>query len=943
MTITNFHDIRNLSMRVEAGQSLHISGKSGCGKSGIFEAILWCFYGVTRGVEPRSNATACVTVKVEFDDGTVITRAKNKKLLRFESSEESVEGDLAQVKINDYFQCDRECWIATSYVIQEKMHFIFTLPAADRYNMLLRLSMHGEDAEKRMKKLSERIRSTNAEYTTRTAEYQRTLAEYEALCEKYGVGFECALSVEKTLNLTNQAAGYSSTLQDLSTELDEAKSHQLRRETHLQSQARIQRDHAKVITYSEKGLANLEELYKSQRKVKKLSEERDELQRELNVVEKKFLETKPKRVLAIPSEEQLKEIQHQERRYQEELAKAKQLKVDYTKEDVLAEIEALEATLQAQEKATLVQLARDKSSRLQECITELPEEPPLSQARLVKSIDSLRVEEKQLKAELEIELKRSVESAREQLALKEACASADLKTRREQLIHESERKREDLKKAYTARNETFVARIEELHKQLRTLERSREVHSCPYCDGAIRYVNEKIEKSEDQPFDEGKFHGLHNELTRLNEEYSASTLKEKKEINALGLELEKALRNAEREAEGEKVLLREEHQKKIKIWERNLKKEFGDRLLALDSEIEKARELTETWTKRLLLLEEISRLRSDLEALPEPIPGEVKKLTPAELEKTKSRLAALRGISFHEKPAISYEEYQLALAHKKHSARRLELTSKIAVLQSELTQLGEISDEPVTANALTKYREQLSVQKALTTELQRVEEDLAKIPETRPPGEIQQELKKYQRLKAKCDARLSNSKKACALIKRYDEIEALHNVCSALNMKLIEYERFSALIKEKIVDSITELIVFTNNYLEQVAALLFDAPISIELTTEKQFKSGTTRQEINLLIHYKGGQVYNYESGLSGGEKARINAMLTLAFARYIDSKILIFDEVVSFLDDKKAQQLMDIVHDPELGVPNRFILLASQNCSSGLVHTSREYDSFVL
>lgn len=942
VTIDNFHDIRHLTMRVEAGQSLHISGKSGCGKSGIFEALLWCFYGSTRGVEPRSEPLACVSVNVRFDDGTTITRTKNKKTLRFAFGDEVTDGDIAQVKINDYFQCDREGWIATSYVIQEKMHFIFTLPALDRYNMLLRLSMHGEDAEKRIKKLNDKIKSTSAEYTEKTTTYQQQLADYETLCEKYGVGFECALSTEKTLVFKNQVEGFNSTLQDLTAELNLARTHQLHRQTYAKNHARLQKDYATVVSYSDAGLANLENQFKAQRKAKKLREEKTALEVQLEKETKTLNATKPRRLLEVPSEEQLQDIQHRERLYKDESAKAEELEVEYSKDVVDAEIRSIEASLIEQEQATLMALARTKSDRLQRCMQELPDEPAISQNQIVQKLAVLTSECTDLQSEQQTELQRSVEAARTQQGLELKKLKGQAEAERTRLQAQAQEKEATSKRQYEEAGGRLATRREELDDQFLTLERSREVHSCPHCSGSIRYVHDTIEKSEEKPFDEVKYEQVQLAIVTLEEEVEALHLKRGKDDKAQQAELQRLLAEHERVSDEKKAQLQESYSGKINLWERNLKKEFGDRIQAVQDEITSLHKAQELWVLRLALMEEIAALCADLEALPEPLGEQLKKLTPKELTAARARLVKLRALAFHEQPPVSYSEYQTVIAYKKCKARHLELTSKIALLQSSLQELKNLPEKEIAATAVSTYQNHLSSQKTLAAQLELTKSDLAAIPETRQVTDIEKEITKYQRLKAKCENRLSNSKKACALIQRYEDIEALHDVCTGLNMRMIEYDRFSALIKEEIVNFITELIVFTNNYLAEASKILFDAPISIELSTEKQFKSGSIRQEINLLIHYKGGQVYNYESGLSGGEKARINAMLTLAFARYNDSKVLIFDEVVSFLDDKKAQQLMDIVHDKDLGVPGRIILLASQNCSSGLVHETREYTSFL-
>lgn len=940
LTVENFHDIGNLKLRVEADKSLHIAGKSGCGKSGIFEAILWCFYGFTKGVEPRSAQTARVLVSTKFDNGVQITRGKNKKLLLFEIGDACYEGDIAQNKINEYFRCDREGWIATSYVIQEKMHYIFTLPAIDRYNMLLRLSMDGEDAEKRIKKLNEKIKSSKEQYASKNSEYSRLLIDYEALCEKYAVGFKQILSKEKMIIFTDKVEGFKQTLQDLLVELNEAKSCQLQRETFSKTRSRLQKDSSALAFYSEIGLRNLEETLNTQRKVRKLQNEKKLLDQSLTKNELQIKETTPERLIEVPSEKELEDIRHRERLHLDGLSKATKLDVEYSKEAVDVEIQRLEILLSDQERATLAHMAYGKNERLQECVKLLPDEPSTPTAQITKSINSLERDKKGLKSELDVEVKRSIESAKMQLKQDIERLQSGHQSERESITSEITQEREQNTLQSTLESSTLIAEREVAKTELLAMDRSREVHSCPYCLGAIRYVDDQLEKSNQKPFDQSAYDLIEASISSIDVRVETLENNEKQMVKASEAKLASSIAALKKRFAESESVLREACEKKVKLWERNLKKEFGDRIDATSADICRLKEQQKLWKLREELLSEIDSLRSELDVLPEPRLAEKERLSPKQLETSKSRLLQLRSLTFHENPPISYSDYQLIIDHKKNKAQNIQLTSKIAVIQSSLNEFPKVLEKEVTQAEVSTYREQLSTKKTLLSQLQQTENDLSLIKETRLVDELDKEVAKYQRYKAKHEASLSNSKKASILLDRYQKIEELVETCNSINARMIEYERFYVMIKEKIVDSITELIVFTNNYLSEVSKILFDSPISIELSTERHLKSGSKRQEINLLIHYKGGQVYNYDTGLSGGEKARINAMLTLAFARYIDSKILIFDEVVSFLDDIKAQQLMDVVNSKELGVPGRIVLLASQNCSSGLVHETRNYES---
>jgi len=132
------------------GSSLSLlKGKSGKGKSTIFEAIKWCFYGNMRGIYPfGSDSTAAkpTTVIIELDecDGLIIQRTQPPDVMCIKYKELNLVGKQAEAYLRDLFG-SKSVWLSTSYVSQGEICPLLTMSNSDKMVLLRELIFGIED------------------------------------------------------------------------------------------------------------------------------------------------------------------------------------------------------------------------------------------------------------------------------------------------------------------------------------------------------------------------------------------------------------------------------------------------------------------------------------------------------------------------------------------------------------------------------------------------------------------------------------------------------------------------------------------------------------------------------------------------------------------------------------------------------------------------------
>ena len=130
--ICNFRSIKEKKISFTKGVTL-LKGKSGAGKSTIFEAIRWCMYGSLKGITPigEKNQT-----KVTIDLKTIkITRSNQPEKLIVEYGSKIYEKDEASGIIEKIYG-SKNIWNSSSYLAQDDRNLFFKFTNFDKIDLI---------------------------------------------------------------------------------------------------------------------------------------------------------------------------------------------------------------------------------------------------------------------------------------------------------------------------------------------------------------------------------------------------------------------------------------------------------------------------------------------------------------------------------------------------------------------------------------------------------------------------------------------------------------------------------------------------------------------------------------------------------------------------------------------------------------------------------------
>lgn len=932
LSVHAFQDIPTLELVINENNIVHVTGESGCGKSSIFEAIYWCLYGTVKDVERRGSEKQRMYVCCDFGDAAVY-RQRNEKLLTFTSAGKTYENAIAQQKIVEYLGADKDGWLASSYVMQGEPHFLLTLPPRERYNVLLRMSMKGEDAEFYIKKLTERIKQSGELLKQKEQDYTYKSAKYVRLSEGKKIG--AILSEEECERIRSRIAKLKEQLTTLKQELDKTKESESKAEMLQQTIKRAENQMGMLDRYNAEDFKLLSEQYDLWICKEGLLNEKAAL--EVDIRQKQSLLSG---ITYIPLDyevtfESIASVEFLEKNIHKNKELASQLNVLYNAEALQEEKVRLGELLVMQEKNTLYVLADKKIKEKEALAQELQKKPEIS-----KDANATKLQELKMKLQaLETDLNEKTADVRirvsKQLTEK---LQALAKSQQEAVQIDYEELLQTAEKEFQVRYAEVELTRKNCEAKLQLLLQSQEVHSCPYCTASIRYVNGKLKKSEFLPFDKEAYtrekqrkKDCEAELYRLTNE-----LKQRKQT------LLKERRNLEEKCVKEEKIERERlingnTQEQNRVLE-SLNEEYRrqkEELLQLQiyhNDIQKK------WLHLAKQEEKYLQLEADLLALPQ-LPKyyqTMKVYTTSEVQKLKRRLSDVSAVDYYELPLVSSKQLKENMQYKKMKSDLQQNEEALTAVQKQLQPLAECRSVFVTE--LWDYRKCLEKKEHLIQQLINYKEDYKSLNINRSSSVIAEKISKLETIRVQLKRKLVKSAESAVLTDKYKKLEQLYNEHQELHLKCFNLQRLQTVVQNAIISSLMGIIKVTNRYLVHACAKLFKEPIEIRLSTEKLLKGGGKKQEINLAVQYKGGFVHNFKKGLSGGEKARINTALSLALSTYTNSNVLILDEAVSFLDDEIAQKLMELVRENE----RKVVLLASQNCSSGLADAVVEYNSLI-
>ena len=159
-----------------------------------------------------------------------------------------------------------------------------------------------------------------------------------------------------------------------------------------------------------------------------------------------------------------------------------------------------------------------------------------------------------------------------------------------------------------------------------------------------------------------------------------------------------------------------------------------------------------------------------------------------------------------------------------------------------------------------------------------------------------------------------NQNKLIEIQNNEEVFNTLNNTQKELNIKLIDYESLIDAFGKKGIqaDIIANVLPDIENEINDVLKILFNS-LTVEFTTQKESKSNTTLETLDIVIHDKGTDRY-YET-YSGGEKFRIDFAFHVGLSKFLAKRananiqFFIVDEGLGSQDDEGKENFILIIN----------------------------------
>lgn len=338
LTLSNFRSHSHSRYEIQDGSLILLSGRSGCGKTTIFQAIYWCLYGSLRDVYPNKakNMAPCVTMEI---GPYTITRRKKPESLQVSWSDGMYEGTEAQSIIDEIFG-NKDLWLTTSYLQQSDRCKLLSGSNSDRLDVLNRLSFCSSDPDEVLEKVQQELGKLSQDLTLKSDRFSHKITAFTQQLHEHPVNPDYASSVEQLQQYRQYLQELQTTRQDLEKKVQHHRSQQA---LHDMVQKNINQVTNQLSTIDPD--ANEDILQQLQRQITDLQHYQQkhckyiQEKRQLDFIQEKISQFPPilqqhlQQHLNI-TEEEIWKVQNQEQLYATNLRIAKQLGINYNQEDI---------------------------------------------------------------------------------------------------------------------------------------------------------------------------------------------------------------------------------------------------------------------------------------------------------------------------------------------------------------------------------------------------------------------------------------------------------------------------------------------------------------------------------------------------------------------------------------------------------------------------------
>lgn len=822
-----------------------IRGRSGLGKTTLFNAIVWCLYGTNRNKEIKNCKPdkKCDTVVILDLHDYIIERRNNPMRLSVKFHDRELVEDEAQTFIENEFG-DYKFFLCTSYIMQKDKCKFLTLDSKDKTKILRKLSLRDEDPKLYIKRIDEILHD---------------------IYDKLRKNTEILNSIKIDTNIDQSVT--PDTITELKSQLDE-------KTNEYQEALRIDTENKAKISIIQSQTARLKCIESQLQNVTKRNLEpiKNQLQqlREAYKIHLKYLQDKPKvdeitkQLSNLPQGdpiENLDKLEATQRKREQYLQTCKRWKVDYTEQ-------AIAERLQLLSNRHLYKENEIKKRRKESILNRLKSLP--SPAISSQELGSLQERHnQQLKAKrygLKLnQVEQRISEIQSLLKQYERKQDYDKAVQLDKRI--TELKSQKTKFSIKLIPEDRQKELEDKRLLLTTMSQSIGVIKCPHCNKGVRYINGILKPENHDPVDMQKYNMLKRDVAYLTEEQRKR--EEIIENNKLTTEKLKTIENeinklqALRDQIGEVTAPPTVDVNKLQVELRDLQS-----VSDLSEEID-----IELYRKR----EERGRLEQELLNL-----GEIKNykfidLTTAEQEYTDlSRIKVIDPI-----------DVDIELEKKK--ALRKQLEKQLTTLT--LTDPADVEKLPLIEEEYNMAVKENETYDRLTVEMSSIKQTLSEIVVTEV--DLQRINEELQQLKSKYEFSVY-SLEMLETIRKYKLRESYvnklkQNINALGNLKDIINNVDNKLL-EDVVSLLNSKITETLNY------MFNDDNLIVEFKVFKELKNGKLKPYVNLEIQYKGID-YSDISQLSGGEMDRVSMCVAIALNSLNKSGFLLLDETMSSLD----------------------------------------------
>lgn len=185
LELYDFKKWNHIKIDFEHNSLIKVNGKSGAGKTTLFEAIYWILYDEIKKTNPRKKVNAKTKGILKLHD-IKIERQKMPKKLTVTINDQVYEGESAQNIICERYG-DNEIWLCSCYILQDCKNIFLTSTNSTKIDILNKLSFTNDMNVIINKLISEKLLTTEKGLDIYKKDYENEkklfLSKYESIIQ----------------------------------------------------------------------------------------------------------------------------------------------------------------------------------------------------------------------------------------------------------------------------------------------------------------------------------------------------------------------------------------------------------------------------------------------------------------------------------------------------------------------------------------------------------------------------------------------------------------------------------------------------------------------------------------------------------------------------------------------------------------------------------------